>query len=120
VLVAATVGFASGILANSGGFLLAPLYNKVLKLPLKTAFACSLMVSAALAVPGTIVHVYLGHVDWKIVLYFGLGSVPLSYVGARTAIKMPVKALEPLFGAMLTVIGVMGTLDTFGYHLLHY
>src|SRR5512146_2938544 len=39
--IAIFVGFISGLLANSGGLLLAPLYNRVLKLPLKTAFACS-------------------------------------------------------------------------------
>jgi uncharacterized membrane protein YfcA len=118
VLVAASVGLVSGLLANSGGFLLAPLYNKVLKLPLKTAFACSLVVSAALAVPGTLVHIYLHHIDWKIVLYFALGSIPFSYLGANTAIKMPVKALEPLFGLMLTIIGLWGMADSLGFHFL--
>lgn len=108
-LVATTVGLISGVLANSGGFLLAPLYNKVLKLPLKSAFACSLLVSAALAVPGTLVHIALGHIDWSIVLAFGLGSVPLAYFGARTAIRMPVARLEVLFGVMLVVVGLWGT-----------
>ena len=53
VVVAAATGFAAGLLANSGGFLLAPLYVAVLRLPLKQAFACSLAVSAVLAIPGT-------------------------------------------------------------------
>lgn len=118
IFVATTVGLVSGMLANSGGFLLAPLYNKLLKLPLKKAFACSLLVSAALAVPGTIVHMSLGHIDWNIVLIFGFGSIPFSYLGARTAIKMSVKTLEPLFGAMLSIIGVWGTFDALGYHFI--
>ena len=118
IAVAVIVGFISGLLANSGGFLFAPLYHKVLKLPLKTAFACSLLVSAALAVPGTLVHIYLHHIDWHVVTIFALGSIPLSYLGARTAIKMPVKALEPLFGIMLTLIGTWGMLDSLGWHFL--
>lgn len=49
--VAATaVGLASWLLANSGGFLLVPVYLAVLHLPIKSAFASSLLVSAALAV----------------------------------------------------------------------
>ncbi len=115
--VGLVVGFLSGLLANAGGFLLAPLYARVLGLPLKTAFACSLVASAALAIPGTVVHVALGHVSWHVVLVFGLGSIPLSYLGARTAVRMNVKVLEPVFGLALLVIGALGTADSLGWHL---
>ncbi|MFB3910519.1 MAG: sulfite exporter TauE/SafE family protein [Candidatus Eisenbacteria bacterium] len=111
-LVGTVVGFAGGLLANAGGFLLAPLFVRVLRLPLKTAFACSLVASAALALPGTIVHVAMGHVDWWIVLVFGLGSVPLSYLGARMAVRMNIRLLEPIFGVALLVIGSLGLLDS--------
>ena len=56
VAVAAAVGLLAGLLANAGGFLLVPLYLAVLKLPVKTAFACSLAVASVSALPGTIVH----------------------------------------------------------------
>lgn len=118
VLVGGAVGFASGLLANAGGFLLAPLFARVLRLDLKTAFACSLVSAAALAVPGTVVHVWLGHVDWKVVLIFGLGSVPFAYLGAATAVRMKLRLLEPIFGTALLVIGVLGLLDVAGLKLL--
>lgn len=108
VCIAIFVGLISGLLANAGGFLLAPLYNKILRLPLKAAFSCSLLVASALAIPGTLTHMWLGHIDWMIVLVFGLGSVPFSYLGARTAIRMPIAHLEPLFGMLLTGIGLWG------------
>ena len=111
------VGYLAGLLANAGGFLLAPLYARVLRLPLKTAFACSLVASAALAIPGTLVHVALGHVSWRIVLIFGLGSVPFSYLGARTAVRMNLKVLEPIFGLVLLVIGALGAADSLGWRL---
>ena len=114
-LVGVLVGFLAGLLANAGGFLLAPLYVRVLRLPLKTAFACSLVASAILAVPGTLVHVALGHVSWWIVLVFGLGSVPLSYAGARMAVRMNPKVLEPVFGIALLAIGALGIADGFGW-----
>jgi hypothetical protein len=106
VLVAAVVGLAAGLLANSGGFLLAPLYLTVLRLPVKAAFACSLAVSAVLAIPGTIAHAALGHIDWTVVALFGVASVPLSYVGARVALRANSDRLERLFGATLVALGV--------------
>jgi hypothetical protein len=116
-IVGALVGFLAGLLANAGGFLLAPLYARVLRLPLKTAFACSLVASAILAVPGTVVHAAMGHVSWRIVLVFGLGSIPLSYLGARTAVRMNIKVLEPIFGVVLLVIGALGVADSLGWRL---
>jgi uncharacterized protein len=103
--VAVVVGLAGGLLANSGGFLLAPLYLAALRLPLKTAFACSLAVAAVLAVPGTIVHAALGHIDWAVVAVFGLTSIPLSYLGATVAIRTDPARLERIYGATLTVLG---------------
>ncbi len=105
-LVSAVVGLAAGLLANSGGFLLAPLYIAVLRMPLKPAFACSLAVAAALAVPGTIVHAALGHIDWAVVAVFGLTSVPFSYWGARVAVRSNARWLGRAYGVALVVLGV--------------
>jgi uncharacterized membrane protein YfcA len=106
VLIAVGAGLASGLLANAGGFLLAPLYLLVLRLPIKQAFASSLAVACVLAVPGTIVHAALGHIDWAVVVAFGLASIPLSYVGARVALRTHAAKLERAYGAALVVLGV--------------
>lgn len=106
-VIAIAVGFISGLLANSGGLLLAPLYARVLKLPLKTAFACSLLVSAALSVPGTIVHWYLGHISWTVTGLIALGSVPFAYLGARLAVRTHADRLEKWYGLVLTVLGLL-------------
>ncbi len=103
--VALAVGFLAGLLANAGGFLLVPLYLAALKLPIKTALSCSLAVAAVLAIPGTIVHAALGHIDWTVTLVFGLASVPLSSLGAKTALRMNAGRLEQLYGAGLLVLG---------------
>jgi uncharacterized membrane protein YfcA len=107
VLVALTVGLLSGLLANSGGFLLAPLYIVVLRRPIKVAFASSLVVAAALAIPGTIVHALLGHIDWAVVAVFGVTAIPLSYVGGRVAVRTHAPKLERLYGAGLLAIGLV-------------
>ena len=103
--VALFVGLISGLLANSGGFLLAPSYARILNQPIKRAFASSLIVSMVLAIPGTIVHASLGHIDWTVTAVLALGSVPFSYIGARTAIRTDAHALERVYGLVLTVLG---------------
>jgi hypothetical protein len=105
--VAALVGLVSGLLANGGGFLLAPLFVLVLHLPIKRAFATSLVVAAALAVPGAVVHAALGHIDWGVVLAFGAAAIPLSAVGARVAIRTESMRLERLYGAGLVALGLV-------------
>lgn len=105
-VVATIVGLASGLLANSGGFLLAPLYLTVLRMPIKEAFATSLHVAAALAVPGTIVHWALGHIDWSLVAVFACASIPLSFLGGKVAVRTRPERLERVYGAVLTVLGV--------------
>ncbi|MBI5088849.1 MAG: sulfite exporter TauE/SafE family protein [Actinobacteria bacterium] len=104
--VAVMVGVVAGLLANSGGFLLAPLYMAVVHLPVKRALATSLAVSTVLAVPGTVVHASLGHVDWILVAVFAAASVPLSFVGARVAVRTEPARLERIYGSVLCVLGV--------------
>lgn len=104
-LIAAGVGIVSGLLANAGGFLLAPAYSRFLKQPIKKSFACSLAVSAVLAVPGTVVHAYLGHISWTVTGLIALGSVPFSYLGARVAIRTKASRLERIYGLVLAALG---------------
>jgi uncharacterized membrane protein YfcA len=105
-IVATVAGLAAGLLANSGGFLLAPLYLAVLRMPIKKAFASSLAVSAVLAVPGTAVHAALGHIDWAVVAVFGTTAIPFSYAGARVAQRIQGQHLERIYGGGLTVLGI--------------
>ena len=106
VSVAIGAGVFAGLLANAGGLVLAPGFARFLKQPLKQAFACSLAVACVLAVPGTVVHAYLGHISWPVVLLIALGMVPASRLGARMAIRSECKRLERWYGLGLTALGV--------------
>jgi len=106
IAVAVVTGLAAGLLANSGGFLLAPLFMTVLRLPVKPALGTSLAVAAALAVPGTLVHLGLGHIDWTVVAVFALGSIPISSLGAKVALRVDAHRLERLYGTALVLFGV--------------
>ena len=105
--VAVIVGFTAGLLANSGGFLLAPLFATVLRLPIKTALASSLAVATVLAIPGTAVHAALGHIDWVLVAVLASTSVPLSFLGARVALRTDPARLEGFYGVALVVLGTV-------------
>jgi uncharacterized protein len=96
--VVAVAALVSGLLGNSGGFLLAPLFMSVLHMPVRRALGTSLALAAALAVPGTIVHAFLGHIDWSLTLVFGLASVPLATLGATTALRVRERSLTLAYG----------------------
>ena len=106
VLAALFIGFLSGLLANAGGILFSSFFIKKLKMPIKQALACAVVLSAVLSVPGALTHWWLGHIDWNIALLLSLTAFPASYLGAKTAVKMKTPALEKLFALTLIVFGV--------------
>jgi uncharacterized protein len=105
--VAIAVGLLSGLLGNSGGFLLVPLFVLVLHLRLKPALATSLAASAFLAIPGTITHAALGHIDWTVVAVYGVAAIPAAYLGARLALRVPTTPLTRVYGAFLATLGLV-------------
>jgi uncharacterized membrane protein YfcA len=104
VVVAGAVGVISGLLANGGGFLLAPLFVVVLHKSMKDALGTSAMLASVLAVPGTVAHAAMGHIDWTVTLVFALASIPLAGVGARVALRMRVRPLERTYGIALVAM----------------
>ncbi|HRE02494.1 MAG TPA: hypothetical protein PLV68_14415, partial [Ilumatobacteraceae bacterium] len=61
---------------------------------------------SVLAVPGTIVHAALGHIDWTLVAVFAATSVPLSFLGAKVALRTNAARLERIYGAAISALGV--------------
>lgn len=106
------IGLLSGLLANAGGVLFSSFFIKRLKMPIKQALACSIVLSALLSVPGALTHWYLGHIDWNIALLLSLTAIPSSYLGAKTAIKMKSPLLEKLFAGTLVVFGIYDIIYT--------
>ncbi len=111
-VIAIGVGFLSGLLANAGGVLYGPLFISWINMPTKRALATSLIVSCFLAIPGTLTHWYLGHIDWALVLALSITTIPLSYLGAKLAISLRSSTLLKLYGAALTVFGFYDLIHT--------
>ncbi len=108
----AAVAFVSGLLANSGGFLLAPLFVAVLHMPLKRALGTSLGISLALAIPGTIVHAALGHIDWSLTIAFGIASVPFARLGAHLSMRASARGLARTYGIALALASTFALVAT--------
>ena len=111
VALYATVGAASGLMAGllgvGGGVILVPVLTVILRFPLKTALGTSLAVVSAQAVPGTIVHGLLGHVDWGIAAGLALGVIPGAHIGARWAIAASDKRLRVVVALAMGILAVV-------------
>jgi uncharacterized membrane protein YfcA len=102
VLVAAAgVGFAAGLLANGGGFLLVPLFLLALGLDMNEAAGTSLVVAVALTIPTFVTHMLIGDIDWLVAGLFALGLVPGAIAGSQLAHRIPTAKLRNAFGVLL-------------------
>lgn len=99
----AGTGFAAGLLANGGGFLLVPVFLLVAGLGVRTAAGTSLLVAAAMTIPTLATHWALGHVDWTVAIAFAVGLLPGTVVGARLVRRIPEAPSQRAFGAVLLV-----------------
>jgi uncharacterized membrane protein YfcA len=101
VVPAFAVGVLSGLLANSGGVFLVPMFILLLGLTAARAAGTSIVAAGALTIPTLAVHMSLGHVDWAIALVFGLGLLPGSLAGSLASERIPARVARPLFGVAL-------------------
>ena len=83
LLVGLAAGGLSGLLGVGGGILMVPAFSVWIGIPLRRTIATSLMVVGVLAIPGTLTHWALGHIDWTYALGLTLGVVPGAWLGAR-------------------------------------
>ena len=104
--LAFTVGLFTGLLATGGGFLLVPAFILLLGLSTRAAAGTSLVVAGVLSVPTLLVHWSLGHIDWRVALLFGLGSLPGTVVGLRLATRIDATVSRKAFGILLVVFSV--------------
>lgn len=104
--VAIGVGVLSGLLANGGGFLLVPAFVLLFGASMREAAATSLICVAFLAVPGTVTHALLGHIDGWLSFYLAIGVIPGTYLGARVSVWQRQVRLRRPFGAFLILFAV--------------
>jgi uncharacterized membrane protein YfcA len=105
-LASAVAGFAAGFLAIGGGIVLVPVYVRWLGVPIHRALATSLVCVATMALPGTIVHAALGHIDWPAAALLAIAALPASALGAQLALRIKSRTLERTYAALLSAFGL--------------
>jgi uncharacterized membrane protein YfcA len=106
-LIGITAGFFSGFLGLGGGVILIPAFFFLLHMEIKECLGTSLVIIAALSVPGTIVHSRLGHVDWLIAMAMTIGVMPGAYVGSFFTLRSRNRRVLFLFSLLLFAIGII-------------
>ncbi len=105
VAVSAGAGLFTGLLANGGGFLLAPMFLLIFGLTMTEAAGTSLVVIALLGIPTTVAHWALGHIDWSVAAALALGAIPASALTATWAQRMDAARVQVGFGWLLIACG---------------
>jgi uncharacterized membrane protein YfcA len=105
-MIGAIAGLYSGFLGLGGGFVIVPGLTRFCGMPVKRAIGTSLVTVAVLAIPGTIVHNMLGHIDWRLAVLLAIGVIPGAMIGARLTGRASDRLVRLSFAAMLAVVGV--------------
>lgn len=106
VAIGVVAGLYSGFLGLGGGFVVVPALTRWCGMPVKRAIGTSLVTVAALAIPGTLAHWYLGHVDWTLAGMLAIGVVPGAVIGARLTGRASDRSVRLAFATLLAVVGV--------------
>jgi uncharacterized membrane protein YfcA len=111
-------GIYSGFLGLGGGFVIVPALTRYLGMPVKRAIGTSLVTVAVLAIPGTITHYFLGHIDPLLALWLAVGVVPGAMIGARLTQGASDRTIRLAFALLLLGVGVWLTVSELGvFHL---
>jgi hypothetical protein len=105
--IGVAAGGLSGLLGVGGGVVMVPAFSEIVRLPLKTAIASSLLCVAAFAVPGTITHWALGDIDWRFAVPLAIGVVPGARLGAALAIRADDVHLRRVVAAFLGATAIV-------------
>jgi uncharacterized membrane protein YfcA len=105
--VGVVAGLLSGLLGIGGGVVMVPGFSQIAGLSIKSAVATSLVCVAAFAIPGTITHAALGHIDWRIALILTVAVIPGARVGAALALRASDLGLRRAVAVFLGVIALI-------------
>lgn len=116
--VGVVAGVLSGLLGIGGGIVMVPGFTQLGDLPVKRAIATSLACVGLFAIPGTITHALLGHIDWRFALLLCVGVIPGARIGAALAIAAGDRRLRRVvagfLGSMALAYGIGETVALLG------
>ena len=100
--IAGAIGLVSGVFSGlfgvGGGVIMIPAMVYLMHLPVKTAIGTSLAVIVPTAIAGSIKHIQVGGVDFKVVLMLAPLAMVGGLGGAWLASQVPAETLKRVFG----------------------
>jgi uncharacterized membrane protein YfcA len=106
-IIGVAAGALSGLLGVGGGIIMVPAFSAWVGLPLKPTIATSLTCVGIFAIPGTLTHWYLGHIDWTFAIALSVGVIPGARIGAHFTINTADRILRYSVGAALGIISLV-------------
>ncbi len=106
-VIGIAAGTLSGLLGVGGGIIMVPAFSAWVGLPLKQTIATSLACVGIFAIPGTLTHWYLGHIDWTFAIALSVGVIPGARIGARFTINVADRILRYSVGAVLGIVSLI-------------
>ncbi len=105
-LTGSLTGAANGFFGGGGGMILVPLLIGALKKKTKTAHATAVLIILPVSVISGVIYFLMGSFDWKIALPVILGAAPAGFLGGLLLKKIPAKAVDLVFTALMIAAGV--------------
>lgn len=95
------IGILKGVFGVGAGFLIVPLMVSVGRLPRPLAVTSSVFAILVASLAGSLLHLFLGNIDWVGLAWLVPGGLFGSFVGARAAQSMSPAAVRRLFLAVM-------------------
>jgi uncharacterized protein len=95
------IGVLKGVFGVGAGFLIVPVMVSVGRIPRPLAVTSSLFAILVASLAGSLLHLFLGNVDWGGLGWLIPGGLFGSFVGARAARSMSPAAIRRLFLAVI-------------------
>jgi uncharacterized protein len=105
-VIGVVAGGLSGLLGLGGGAVMVPAFAAWVRLTIKEAVATSLLCVGALAIPGTVTHAVLGHINWAFAIPLSIAVIPGARLGAHLAIRASARRLRLTVAVGLGAIAV--------------
>lgn len=107
-------GFLAGFFGVGGGFILVPCLLYTFNISVKAAFGTSLLVIAAVSIPGTLTHATHGHMNFHLALSMVAGAIPGAWLGSFLSLRLKDSFLRRAFGVVMLLMSVMLALKELG------
>lgn len=110
--VGAAVGFLTGLLGVGGGFLVVPALVLALRMPMRSAAATSIFVTAVNCAAALGPRLVGAQLDWTVIVPFSAAAIGGAVLGARIGARVSGPALSRAFAALVLAVASFTALHT--------